>query len=306
MGFDEAWAAARKSFEGVTRLRVPGQRDGIELAALDWGGQGELALLHHANGFCGATLAPVARALSSRFRVIAIDARGHGDSTPVRPESDPDAYAWTALVDDLDAAIPALLERVGRASVALAIGHSFGGALLLRAASVRPVAFERLLLCDPVLHARRRQGAAPTEGGQGMAAVARKRRDRFPSFGAAYDHFRSRGLFRDFTPEALALYAGEGLRETDDGGVTLKCAREIEAAVFEGRASGVCAEGVESVTARTLFVHAGRGSFEATTYEALASRMPDARVMRRDLGHLFPMEAPETVLALVDDLMTES
>src|SRR5260221_8016211 len=64
---------------------------GVTLAALDWGGRGPLALLHHANGFCKGVWALVADALRERGHVIAFDARGHGDSS--RPEG-ADAYAW--------------------------------------------------------------------------------------------------------------------------------------------------------------------------------------------------------------------
>ena len=53
----------------------------IELAGWDFGGHGRpLALLHHANGMCGAVWAPLARALTAHYHVVAIDARGHGAS----------------------------------------------------------------------------------------------------------------------------------------------------------------------------------------------------------------------------------
>jgi len=45
-----------------------------------------------------------------------------------------------------------------------------------------------------------------------------------------------------------------------------------------------------------LFVHAQRGNFDVARYEAIASRMSDARVESRNLGHLFPVEAPEAAL----------
>jgi pimeloyl-ACP methyl ester carboxylesterase len=60
------------------RLRLPSR--GIELALVDWGGDGPLALLAHANGFCADVLGPLAERLRARFHVVGFDARGHGDS----------------------------------------------------------------------------------------------------------------------------------------------------------------------------------------------------------------------------------
>lgn len=304
MDWGDAWASARKSLAGVTAVRVPGATEGVEISTLDWGGEGPLAFIHHANGFCAATLAPVAHALRDRFRVVAMDCRGHGDSTSVPPEGD--AYAWSVLAADVERTVEATLERTGRDRVAFALGHSFGGALLLRAASLGRTPIERLLLCDPVIHPKPAPGAPGAGRGSRLAEATRKRRDRFPSFAAAYDHCRTRGLFADFTAEALALYVAEGMAPTEDGGeVRLKCDREIEAAIFDGNGSTVCADDVEAVGARTLFVHARRGNFAAATYEAVASRMSDARVESRDLGHLFPLEEPDAALELAHELLRD-
>lgn len=54
-----------------------------------------------------------------------------------------------------------------------------------------------------------------------------------------------------------------------------------------------------------MFVHARRGNFAAATYEAIASRMSDARVESRDLGHLFPLEEPEAALSLAHELLRD-
>ncbi|HPG25615.1 MAG TPA: alpha/beta hydrolase [Myxococcota bacterium] len=299
-GWSGAWRRARALLEGVTRDRVAASDPGVELAILDWGGEGELAIFHHANGFCAATLAPIAHALRDRYRVVSIDARGHGDSTSVSPHDDPRAYAWATLVDDLQTAVHAILARTGRPRVALGIGHSFGGALSLAAELREPGLFERLLLCDPVilppltLEERRQMSRGP-----GLAASTRKRRDRFPSREEAYAHCRTRALFADFTPEALALYVGEGMRETEDGEIALKCDREIEAAIFDQGGSLDFDRDIERVRARVLFLHAGRGNFDVRAYESLAARMPEGRVERLDAGHLFPLEEPERVLEAV-------
>src|SRR5262249_57556438 len=65
------------------RLALP--ESGIALSLCDWGGEGPLLLMHHANGFCAPTFGLLAEALRSEFHVVGIDARGHGDSSIPQP-----------------------------------------------------------------------------------------------------------------------------------------------------------------------------------------------------------------------------
>ena len=305
VGWQEAWERASKSIDGVTRRRVRGSEPGVEIALLDWGGEGDLVLLHHANGFCGATLAPIACALSNRYRVVTVDARGHGDSTPVAPAADPDAYAWNVMAADLRAATHEILEIVDRERVELAIGHSFGGALILESAEHEPALFGKVLLCDPVIIESVSSGKAVVPPrGPDLAAGARKRRNRFPTRADAFEHFHSRGIFADFTPEALALYVAEGIGPTPDGEFALKCSPEVEAAIFSSSVSTDLFIDADKATAEVLFLHALRGNFSRQRYDELASRIPSGRVESLDVGHLFPMEEPERVLAIVDELMS--
>jgi pimeloyl-ACP methyl ester carboxylesterase len=304
VGWQDAWERAQKTMDGVTRRRVRSSTPDVEIALLDWGGDGDLVLLHHANGFCGATLAPIANALSDRFRVVAMDARGHGDSTSVGPGEDPNPYDWKVLAADLRAAMHEILEITERDRVELAIGHSFGGALILDSAQNEPALIGNILLCDPVIvESVTAKEIERRSEGPNLAAGARRRRDRFQSRAEAYDHFHSRGIFANFTPEALALYVGEGIGPTMDGEFELKCRREVEAAIFSSAALTDLFVDADKVTADVTFLHAGQGNFSRERYDSLAARMASARVEGLDVGHLFPLEEPEQVLRAVDELI---
>jgi pimeloyl-ACP methyl ester carboxylesterase len=74
--------------------------------------------------------------LAERFRVLALDARGHGDSEWA------DAYHWEADVDDVVAA----LASCGRPAHQL--GHSRGGGLASDAAARAPELMRRLVNVD--------------------------------------------------------------------------------------------------------------------------------------------------------------
>lgn len=110
---------------------------GVRLHALEWGDPQAtpVVLCHgmwdHARSF--AVLAPL---LAQRFRVIALDARGHGDSEWAH------AYTWAADVLD----IVNVLRWLGRR--AHLIGHSKGGGQVTEAACVAPDLVSRVVNLD--------------------------------------------------------------------------------------------------------------------------------------------------------------
>jgi pimeloyl-ACP methyl ester carboxylesterase len=276
----------------VRRRVVPLPERGVELALLDWGGDGPLALLHHANGFCAALWDPVAEILRARFRVVALDARGHGDSS--RPGS-ADAYHWENFGRDLAALAAVLAAESG--PVAVGLGHSFGGTATLLAAVERPDLFERVVLADPVVFPRDAWADDPErrERAGGMADAARRRRDVFPDRAAARERWRGRETFAGWDPHVLELYLAEGLADRADGGVELKCPAEVEARIFEQGASVDAMAEARRLRAPALVLWARRGNFPRANFEELVRRMPDGRLRDVDTGHFVPMEDPGLV-----------
>lgn len=288
-------ADARAILAAATRRRLALPERGVEIALLDWGGEGPLALCHHANGFCKGTLGLVADALRGRFRVVAMDARGHGDSSKPR---EPSAYRWHHFAEDALAVAEQLVAEGGEADVALGIGHSFGGTSLLGAAARRPGLFGRLLLVDPVTPPppSSERSAEQAEQVQRLVDGARKRRPDWPSREEARAWLAERSLFADFLPEALDLYVEDGMRERPEGGVALQCPPEVEATIFGASGELDVFELARGVATPALFLRASRGAFPRAAYEAMASRMRAARVEEVDSGHLIPMEHPERVV----------
>jgi pimeloyl-ACP methyl ester carboxylesterase len=110
---------------------------GLDLHVCEWGAGDAMpvVLLHgfydHARSF--DLLAPL---LAERYRVVALDARGHGNSDW------PDAYTWPADVTDVVTLLRALGEPVHL------LGHSRGGGLANDAAILSPDQVERLVILD--------------------------------------------------------------------------------------------------------------------------------------------------------------
>lgn len=284
--------------------RMPLPERGVEIALLDWGGDGPLVFMHHANGFCAGTLGLVAEALVPRFRVIGMDARGHGDSS--KPE-EPGAYAWANFAGDYRAVAQRLADECGGGRVAVGLGHSFGGTSVLGAAAQQPQLFERLVLVDPVIPPTPEMVAAydadpeRSERIRKLVEGARKRRPIWPSLADARAHFESRSLFAGWLPAALDLYLEHGLRVRADGQVELRCPGAVEAAVFSQSGGLDILDLARRATVPTTVLWARHGDFPAAIYQRVFAAMADARVVDVDSGHLVPMEHPELVVAAVLD-----
>jgi pimeloyl-ACP methyl ester carboxylesterase len=285
--------------DDVIRRRIVLPETGIEIAVQDWGGDGPLALVHHANGFCAALWAPVAERLRGRFRIVAMDARGAGDSPePPADVADAVAFSWDAMARDVRAVAEILLAETGRPRIGLGLGHSFGGTLVMAAEAAHPGLFERIVAVDPVTPPPPGVGP-PGRGGQ-LAEQARRRRSVWPSRAAAHAHFAGRPLFRSWTERALDLYVAEGLRDRPDGRVELKCSPRAEAGVFGGDGAFDVFRTLAGLRPPVLLLWAARGNFPRPVYERLAASMADCRIEDVDAGHLIPMEDPEAVVRAVE------
>lgn len=110
---------------------------GERIAYLDEG-SGEVLLLLHGIAGSSHTWRPLIRLLSGRFRVVAPDLLGHGNST--KPRSDYSLGAMSVMVRDL-------LDELGvtRATI---VGHSLGGGVAMQFIYQHPDYGQRLILID--------------------------------------------------------------------------------------------------------------------------------------------------------------
>lgn len=110
----------------------------IRLFYRDWGGRGLPIVLLHGLASSSYIWNLVAPLLSDRFRVVALDQRGHGRSE--RPDDD---FGFATYVDDLARA----LDRLGFER-AIVVGHSWGGNIAVQFAADRPERAAGLALVD--------------------------------------------------------------------------------------------------------------------------------------------------------------
>ena len=110
----------------------------LKVRYLDWGGDGPPLLALHGLASSAHWYDVVAPMLRDRYRLIAPDQRGHGQTTNA-----PSGYDWKTLSDDL----AGLLDHIGVGEVSV-MGHSWGGNVATNFAANYPDRVKRLIMID--------------------------------------------------------------------------------------------------------------------------------------------------------------
>ena len=116
--------------------------DGAETTVEQWGERGPLILAVHGLSSSRRGWVRIAEQLADRYRVVAYDQRGHGDSTAGGP------MTLQRSVDDLADVFAGLGEPVHTL-----IGHSWGGSVAIAGGTRLDVA--RVVAIDPMLYVER-------------------------------------------------------------------------------------------------------------------------------------------------------
>jgi len=262
--------------------------NGLDLHYLDWGGDGPPAILLHATGFLAGLWEPMALELRRRYRVLALDQRGHGDS-----DKPPTGYQRLDFVADLWDFLQGLnLRQV------VGIGHSAGAATLACCEALHRGTLSRAVLIEPIVFPpwlRAVGGDRP----QRLVESALKRRTVWPSHQELFDSYRRRPPFNTWQREVLWAYVVHGTRQRHDGQVELKCPGAIEAQMYAGGQPFEAFELLPKVACPALVVRGEHSeSHLPPVAQAIADQMPQARVVTiAGASHFAPMEKPEAVLA---------
>ena len=258
--------------------------DGSQIAGYELGGSGEVLLIAHATGLCGAMYQLFADHLTDRFRVVAFDFRGHGDSSG-SPDID---YGWDRMAED----VAAVVEHVGDGTIH-GFGHSMGGAALLLAERNAPSTFASMFLFEPIVF----PDDATKEGQKVMGIAARRRRAEFDSRADVLYRYAGRPPFNQVRAGFLAGYVDNGFAEQPDGRVRLKCLPEVEAQIFEnGRQIELSAVQHLTTPIAVAVGHDEPGPNPARLGPPLAGALVGGTLVRYDhIGHFGPLQDPWTI-----------
>ncbi|OZJ06662.1 hypothetical protein BZG36_00447 [Bifiguratus adelaidae] len=189
-----------------------------------------VCLFAHANGYTKESWIPVIERLKDAWKnrsdsaldIWTYDSRNSGDSAVVNAEWLDEKALWQDYGRDIQQMISHFGLEPSATSSLFGIGHSMGATSLLVAGISQPHSFTALIAIDPVLAKETVKQDPP------IAALALKRRDRWPSRVEAKESFLKRPYYQRWDPRQVDIYAEFGLLESPNGSVMLKCPKDQE------------------------------------------------------------------------------
>lgn len=228
-------------------------------------------------------------ALAWRYRVLALDQRGHGDSDPP-PDDD---YTIASLAGDL----AAFADALGLQTFVL-VGLSLGGRVAIQYAGTHPGRVSRLVVVD----------IGPDIAPDGRARVGRMMAgapERFATADDAFAYLRANNP--RYADGLLRERVTQGLRALPDGGVTWKYDRGLRELVRGGRWSDPIDlwPAWRALTCPTLLV---RGAESDILSADIAAKMVEAQRKARlvevpGAGHTVPGDQPEAFVKLLREFL---
>jgi pimeloyl-ACP methyl ester carboxylesterase len=254
-------------------------RGSVELRAWEWPGGPPPTLLLHGIGNYGRYWDFVADSIAGRVRLVAPDARGHGESG--RPT---DAYAPDEFVADAIAVLDALaIER------AIVVGHSMGGTHAIRLAAAHPDRVERLVVVDAGTEAMR-------EGSERARRLSLERPERFEYADDALAYLRrtSPGYSEDVYKNRMRW-----LFKEDAGDLVWRSSRDALASIMSSRGSDL-AGALDAVRCPVLLVRGTRSNvLSADVAQRMLKSLADGRLIELDAGHNVALDRPSELAAAV-------
>ncbi|MFJ4185140.1 alpha/beta fold hydrolase [Kitasatospora sp. NPDC089509] len=255
-------------------------RDGVRLSCRDWGGRGPAVVLLHGLAGHAGEWDVLAGALSDRYRVVAVDQRGHGGS-----ERRPEDVSRAAYVADVVAVLEQL--DLGRAVLA---GQSLGGHTAMLAAAAHPGRVCALALVEA--GAGGPDPAVADGVGQWLASWPLP----FPSREAAVE-FLGGGLVGEGWAAGL---------EERDGRWWPRFDRDVMVASLAENARRSFWEEWERVACPTLAVLGQSGFIPAQEVDEMLARRPDTRAASvPGAGHDVHLEQPEALHRLLAEFLSD-
>jgi pimeloyl-ACP methyl ester carboxylesterase len=268
-----------------------GAKQDLSIQAIEWSRRGPPCILLHGFGDNSSVWGHLAPQIMSRFRIVAIDLRGHGDS-----DWDPQTrYDTGTLTADLADVIGSFgFERT------ILIGHSWGAAIASRFAAAQPGAVDGLVLVD----------FGPELSEAGVEEILKGFAETPNNFGSSDEYARWLASRRPFAnPRMLEQYARYGLRQSADGRYAIKndaalgTKSEIARMTPEnGRYHLADLWAVlEAIKCRTLVVRGGAsGVFPRDVATHMIERLPVGQLLSiSGAGHAVMMDNPAEFSARV-------
>jgi pimeloyl-ACP methyl ester carboxylesterase len=246
-----------------------------------------LVLLHGYTGHARSWDA-FARATSARYRVLALDQRGHGETDWAPPHE----YGTNDMVADVHAFVAAMgLEQFSL------VGLSMGGIVSIGYAGTQPGELERLVIVD----------IAPeiAEAGVKKIQASVAQRDVFDSREEAFARAREANPVPPVEHQRSRVY--QSLMRTEDGRYTYRYDKALRDA-SNPRQRTTAEEGwnqVRNINVPTLLIKGENSDLLDTTIaQRMVAELSDGRMIEvQGAGHPVPLDKPAEFLAAVQTFL---
>lgn len=258
----------------------------------------------HANGMCAGTYIPFTDLFSKQFTTVSTDIPGHGDSDH---HGEKTILHWDIFIDHIKASIVHNFD-----APVVGVGHSLGAVVTYITAARYPELFSKLILIDPVIFPKRKLfiiSAAKKFGFlhkiNPLPAGARRRKNTFKNREEAYTRFTSgNGMFKTWKDDFIESFTRYGLKEEKSGKVSLKCAPETEAQIYESLLLDIWTY-PKKIKSPTLLIRGEKSdTFDKYAAKRLVKEIKDCRLITiEDAGHFVPMERPDLCFKTIQDFV---
>ena len=278
----------------VIRLRRHGNPAGPRVA------------LSHGNGLATDAYLPFWSQLRAGWDIVLFDQRNHGEN-PLHGAS---GHTWERIAQDVVEIFDGIARAFGAKPVVGAF-HSLSAVAAAMAAIRFGPRWSHLVLFDPPIFPRRGHPLETMEDLHmgDMAALARRRPERYPDPAAFAAQLAARPMFRRWVPGAHDLFARSTLRPDPAGnGWILRCPRELEARIFEDNVDPTIWPAMGSLPVPLFLIGAdprveGQQA-PAFLTEGLASDQGLPYAMIPDTTHFLQIERPLEALRAMENFLS--
>ena len=277
----------------------------MNIPDFDFKGSGEPLHFLHANGYPPECYKPFLELLQTRYHVFGMLLR------PLWPHANlNELHDWQPLSDDL------LQFLAQQPTPVIAVGHSIGAIVTLRAALQDPGKFRALILLDPVLLVPSRliswkifSTLRLADKVYPLITGAKKRRRIFDNLETVFRGYRKRRVFRYMSDENLRIYIEGITRSKPDGTYELVYSPDWEAQIYRtGLQDFDIWRDLPKLKVPTLFIRgAETDTFLENAARLVKRRQPKACVETLAKStHLFPLERPQEVFERMQSFLKET
>lgn len=254
----------------------------------------------HANGFPAASYHTLFNALPAHWQVLAIPKLGHAPGYPVNAN-------WRNQVAELIQYVERNHE--GDKGV-IAIGHSMGAVVSFMAACQRPDLFDGLIMLDPPLITGvsstlfRMAKLTPWINTMTPAHKAVTRRRQWPGSTDLVEYFASKSLFRHMDKRCIHDYVKSVTALDADNNWRLTFEPDVEAALFRNVPHNM-GSFAGKLKCRAALVTGKQTTVCTPSMYGPFLRSNTIEHVQTEGGHMFPLEHPDAVAGLIQQIITD-